>query len=841
MITLEFNVDKQQLTRTDSEKVVSNSSHIHKCHFTFSQDWSNKELTATFSRDRITTTVLLDENNSCFIPTKLLKASNDTTLKIGVFGVDDNEIITSTVLDIPVEVGSATSGASVEVSYNLFEQIMKKIIEIKKGEVEPQLILEAINEYFNEHPIDDVVVDEVAKYIAEHTAELKGEKGDKGDRGKSAYQIAVDNGFSGTEQEWLAELKGEKGDTGERGDTGETPTITMAASVDTTSGTPNVEVIKMGTPTQPRFAFNFSGLKGSNGTNGINGKSAYQIALDNGFDGTEEQWLASLKGAKGDKGADGASYDDTEIKADINDIWKVQTKKSEYDLPYIFEQKLCCNRVNASTTAYYTGVDLGEKVNEIDTKFIFEDASKVTGGVGTVAIILNKNGVTSISDVTDLSIHCVITSTKLKVDVFGDKFGVREYQNLINENISLVADGVTEHTVIMQASIVSNIIRVAINGTVYSGTFVPTSDISSVNDIIGNYATIEHFCNGDRNNIAMPMFTYFAVKNLSSNVVLRDYFNRQNGQLTSAPNGIAYSLINNGNYYSNTQPTQKDTIPELKSDIAKIYKTQGILGAKNLLVYPYNTNSYSSREVHFIVNSDGSVTVSGSTTTNEVQYSIYALTGKQLILKAGTYIYTDGIVGDDSKSVYCSFLVRDTANNDNAILTPPVGATFTITDEMESKIASGQYRIQIKLCLRANKTVDGVTFYPMIRYASDTDNTWQPYAPTNKELAEQIDANKNDLAPIIGEYLPINNSQLDVKKRTVAIGATSTTFYAKNFMDKYGITSSHDLNLEISAETSSGNVVSYNSVGANAAGVVTIKFDELTEQTTFICKCSAIK
>lgn len=34
----------------------------------------------------------------------------------------------------------------------------------------------------------------------------------KGDKGDSAYQIAVNNGFVGSEQEWLASLKGEKGD-----------------------------------------------------------------------------------------------------------------------------------------------------------------------------------------------------------------------------------------------------------------------------------------------------------------------------------------------------------------------------------------------------------------------------------------------------------------------------------------------------------------------------------------------------------------------------------------------------------------------------------------------------
>src|SRR5690606_7280402 len=38
---------------------------------------------------------------------------------------------------------------------------------------------------------------------------------------------------------------------------------------------------------------------------GAEGKSAYQVAVDNGFVGDEAAWLASLKGDKGDKGDDG--------------------------------------------------------------------------------------------------------------------------------------------------------------------------------------------------------------------------------------------------------------------------------------------------------------------------------------------------------------------------------------------------------------------------------------------------------------------------------------------------------------------------------------------------------
>ena len=41
------------------------------------------------------------------------------------------------------------------------------------------------------------------------------------------------------------------------------------------------------------------------GTPGKDGKSAYEIAVSNGFEGTEEEWIASLKGAKGDPGNDG--------------------------------------------------------------------------------------------------------------------------------------------------------------------------------------------------------------------------------------------------------------------------------------------------------------------------------------------------------------------------------------------------------------------------------------------------------------------------------------------------------------------------------------------------------
>lgn len=57
------------------------------------------------------------------------------------------------------------------------------------------------------------------------------------------------------------------------------------------------------------FSPKLTPISGGSGT-GADGKSAYEIAVDNGFRGTEEEWLESLKGepgATGEKGADGIS------------------------------------------------------------------------------------------------------------------------------------------------------------------------------------------------------------------------------------------------------------------------------------------------------------------------------------------------------------------------------------------------------------------------------------------------------------------------------------------------------------------------------------------------------
>lgn len=90
----------------------------------------------------------------------------------------------------------------------------------------------------------------------------KGEKGEKGDPGEQG-------------------VPGEKGETGEKGEPG-------------AKGDPG----EKGEPGK-------DGADGIDGRDGADGKSAYLLAVEHGYSGSESEWLASLKGEKGDAGQPG--------------------------------------------------------------------------------------------------------------------------------------------------------------------------------------------------------------------------------------------------------------------------------------------------------------------------------------------------------------------------------------------------------------------------------------------------------------------------------------------------------------------------------------------------------
>jgi hypothetical protein len=124
---------------------------------------------------------------------------------------------------------------------------------------------------------------------------VKGENGKNGVDGKSAYQLAVAGGYVGTEQQWLASLKGVKGDTG------------LALNVKATLS----DVSELPAPGDypPGTAFIIDGHWWADlgdgpyvdlgSVLGPEGKSAYDVAVEHGYNGSVEDWLESLKGLDG--------------------------------------------------------------------------------------------------------------------------------------------------------------------------------------------------------------------------------------------------------------------------------------------------------------------------------------------------------------------------------------------------------------------------------------------------------------------------------------------------------------------------------------------------------------
>lgn len=187
--------------------------------FSFSSEWAGLSKTAVFTNGD-TTIDVLNVADEITIPHEVLAISGKK-LKVGVYGytVGDNGNIEIAIPTVYADLGRVVKGAdpsgdeSTEPSLPVWAQMQSDVSDL------------------------DTRVTE----LEEH-----GGGGTQGADGKSAYQIAVEHGFSGTETEWLASLKGP------------------------------------------------AGADGATGATGAAGKSAYQYAQDGGYTGTETEFAEKL-------------------------------------------------------------------------------------------------------------------------------------------------------------------------------------------------------------------------------------------------------------------------------------------------------------------------------------------------------------------------------------------------------------------------------------------------------------------------------------------------------------------------------------------------------------------
>ena len=262
---MKFLVKQQKIEALEREVLASDQIAFVSVKFVFDGAWKTLHKVVQFTQCEETYNVVLGtEGTTCLLPAEL----HPGAVKMSLFGYDAESDTTLRATTVPVTLHIRPSGfvadgdTPIPPTLDLYTQLLKKLDEKAAG---LQNGKDGFSPKVKAEQMKSGVVITIVDADGETSATLhNGANGEKGTDGKSAYQIAVEQGYQGSESDWLSSLKGDKGNTG---------------------------------------------AKGNPGQDGAEGKSAYAIAVEHGYEDSEEKWLLSLKGEKGDTGERGEKGD----------------------------------------------------------------------------------------------------------------------------------------------------------------------------------------------------------------------------------------------------------------------------------------------------------------------------------------------------------------------------------------------------------------------------------------------------------------------------------------------------------------------------------------------------
>ena len=265
---MKFLVKQQKIEVLEREVIASDQIAFVSVRFVFDGAWKVLHKVVQFTQCEETYNVVLGtEGTTCLLPAEL----HPGTVKMSLFGYDAESDTTLRATTVPVTLHIRPSGfvadgdTPIPPTLDLYTQLLKKLDEKAAG---LQNGKDGFSPKVRAEQMKSGVVITIVDADGETSATLhNGANGEKGTDGKSAYQIAVEQGYQGSESDWLSSLKGDKGEKGN------------------------------------------TGAKGNPGQDGADGKSAYAIAVEHGYEDSEEKWLLSLKGEKGDTGERGEKGD----------------------------------------------------------------------------------------------------------------------------------------------------------------------------------------------------------------------------------------------------------------------------------------------------------------------------------------------------------------------------------------------------------------------------------------------------------------------------------------------------------------------------------------------------
>ena len=169
-----------------------------------------------------------------------------------------------------------------------------------------------------------------------------------------------------------------------------------------------------------------------------------------------------------------------------------------------------------------------------------------------------------------------------------------------------------------------------------------------------------------------------------------------------------------------------------KADQMEVNSIENYYASKNLCVYPFYHTTRTVNGITFTDNGDGTVTVTGTATDNAIFNVSNRLELGKLILPNGEY-KVNGCPSGGSINSYWMVMSR-TSGGTSANYGNDTGNGMTATLNGDD-FSQDNVHFQIAIVIKSGYEITTpLVFKPMVRLATIKDDTFVPYAKTNREL-----------------------------------------------------------------------------------------------------------
>ena len=218
---MKFLVKQQKIEALEREVIASDQIAFVSVKFMFDGAWKTLHKVVQFTQCEETYNLMLGiDGTTCLLPSEL----HPGAVKMSLFGYDAESDTTLRATTVPVTLHIRPSGfvadgdTPIPPTLDLYTQLLKKLDEKAAG---LQNGKDGFSPKVRAEQMKSGVVITIVDADGETSATLHhGANGEKGTDGKSAYQIAVEQGYQGSESDWLSSLKGNKGEKGDPGNRG---------------------------------------------------------------------------------------------------------------------------------------------------------------------------------------------------------------------------------------------------------------------------------------------------------------------------------------------------------------------------------------------------------------------------------------------------------------------------------------------------------------------------------------------------------------------------------------------------------------------------------------------